>query len=458
MKPMNITELVQQQRDFFHTDTTKSVLFRKQSLRNLAKWIDRHEHDIYTALKSDLNKSSFESYMTEIGIVKNELRHTLEHLNEWTRPKRVPTPMVQFPAVSFIIPEPLGVTLIMAPWNYPFQLNVVPLIGAIAAGNCAILKPSAYAPHTAKLMEQMVSECFAEKHIAVVLGGREENTLLLEEKFDFIFFTGSTSVGKLVMEKAAKHVTPVCLEHGGKSPCIVDETANIALAAKRIVFGKLLNAGQTCVAPDYVYVHNTVKESLIYHMKQYLSDFLGSYPLDNQNYPKIINEKHFHRLMDLMDGQEIITGGVGNEHGQIAPTILDNVHPDSPVMQEEIFGPILPLLTYHDIEDVITSIRSRPKPLALYLFSNCKTTQKRILQSLSFGGGCINDTIMHLASHHLPFGGVGESGMGSYHGKQSFLTFSHQKSILKKSNRFDIPIRYAPYTSLKEILLKTFLK
>ena len=273
MKPMNITELVQQQRDFFHTDTTKSVLFRKQSLRNLAKWIDRHEHDIYTALKSDLNKSSFESYMTEIGIVKNELRHTLEHLNEWTRPKRVSTPMVQFPAVSFIIPEPLGVTLIMAPWNYPFQLNVVPLIGAIAAGNCAILKPSAYAPHTAKLMEQMVSECFAEKHIAVVLGGREENTLLLEEKFDFIFFTGSTSVGKLVMEKAAKHVTLICLELGGKSPCIVDETANIALAAKRIVFGKLLNAGQTCVAPDYVYVHNTVKESLIYHMKQYLSDF-----------------------------------------------------------------------------------------------------------------------------------------------------------------------------------------
>ena len=346
----------------------------------------------------------------------------------------------------------------MAPWNYPFQLNVVPLIGAIAAGNCAILKPSAYAPHTAKLMEQMVSECFSKKHGAVVLGGREENTLLLEEKFDFIFFTGSTSVGKLVMEKASKHLTPVCLELGGKSPCIVDETANIPLAAKRIVFGKLLNAGQTCVAPDYVYVHNTVKEPLIYYMKQYLSNFLGSYPLDNPNYPKIINEKHFHRLLDLMDCQEIITGGIGNERGQIAPTILDNVHPDSPVMQEEIFGPILPLLTYHDIEDVITWIRSRPKPLALYLFSNCKTTQKRILRSISFGGGCVNDTIMHLASQYLPFGGVGESGMGSYHGKQSFLTFSHQKSILKKSNHFDLPIRYAPYTSFKEKLLKTFLK
>lgn len=453
-----IAELVQQQRNFFNTDTTKSILFRKQALRNLSKWIDQHQHDIYTALKADLNKSSYESYMTEIGIVRSELRNTLEHVTNWAKPKRVPTPMAQLPAISFTMAEPLGVILIMAPWNYPFQLNVMPLIGAIAAGNCVIIKPSAYAPHTAKLLQQMVHQCFAEKHVTIVLGGREKNTLLLEEKFDFIFFTGSTSVGKLVMEKASKHLTPVCLELGGKSPCIVDETANIQLAAKRIVFGKLLNAGQTCVAPDYIYVHNTVKEPLILHMKRYLSEFLGSYPLDNPNYPKIINEKHFNRIMDLMDGQEILTGGVGNEHGQIAPTILDNVHPDSPVMQEEIFGPIFPILTYHNLEDVIAFVRSRPKPLSLYLFSNSKHTQKRILQSLSFGGGCINDTIMQLASHHLPFGGVGESGMGNYHGKQTFFTCSHQKSILKKSNHLDIPIRYAPYTSLKERLLKAFLK
>lgn len=453
-----IAELVQQQRNFFNTDTTKSILFRKQALRNLSKWIDQHQHDIYTALKADLNKSSYESYMTEIGIVRSELRNTLEHVTNWAKPKRVPTPMAQLPAISFTMAEPLGVILIMAPWNYPFQLNVMPLIGAIAAGNCVIIKPSAYAPHTAKLLQQMVHQCFAEKHVTIVLGGREENTLLLEEKFDFIFFTGSTSVGKLVMEKASKHLTPVCLELGGKSPCIVDETANIQLAAKRIVFGKLLNAGQTCVAPDYIYVHNTVKEPLILHMKRYLSEFLGSYPLDNPNYPKIINEKHFNRIMDLMEGQEILTGGVGNEHGQIAPTILDNVHPDSPVMQEEIFGPIFPILTYHNLEDVIAFVRSRPKPLSLYLFSNSKHTQKRILQSLSFGGGCINDTIMQLASHHLPFGGVGESGMGNYHGKQTFFTCSHQKSILKKSNHLDIPIRYAPYTSLKERLLKAFLK
>ena len=456
---MEIKELVEQQRAYFETGKTKNVSWRIGALVTLKKAILRYEKEINQALLEDLKKSGFETYMCETGMVLSELSFMIRHLRGYARPKRVLTPLAQFHAKSFISPEPYGVTLVMSPWNYPFMLAMEPVIGAIAAGNCVVIKPSAYAPATSQVIDRIVRECFAPRFVTVVQGGRKENEALLEQRFDFIFFTGSVSVGKLVMEKASRYLTPVCLELGGKSPCIVDETANLKRAAARIVFGKFLNLGQTCVAPDYIFVHEKVKDKLLEEIRRFIRRQLGDNPLENENYGKIINEKHFNRLLGLMKSGKIYLGGeASRETLQIALTVLVDVKPSDPVMQEEIFGPILPVLTFRDIREVITFVQHREKPLALYLFTRSKKTEKQILLHLSFGGGCINDTIIHLATSRMGFGGVGASGMGSYHGKRSFQTFSHERSIVKKYNWLDLPIRYQPYKNWKEFLLRIFLR
>ncbi len=455
---MDIPALVSRQREYFLGGATLEPSERKESLLRLQKAILAREKEIAEALHADLRKSPFESYMSETGMVLDELRYIAKHLEKWAKPKRVPTPLSQFPSRSFICKEPYGVTLVMSPWNYPFLLSLDPLIGSIAAGNCVILKPSAYAPHTSHLLADLISSVFSPAHVAVVEGGREENSSLLEQRFDFIFFTGSVSVGKLVMEKAAQNLTPVVLELGGKSPCIIDETANLPMAARRLVFGKLLNAGQTCVAPDYVLVKRERKEDLISLLKSNIQDALGQNPGKNPEFPKIINQKHFQRLCAILEGETILLGGETDEAAlTIAPTVTE-ASAESPSMQEEIFGPILPILTYDKPDDAIRFIQEREKPLALYLFTESKAFEKRILQEVSFGGGCINDTIIHLATHHMPFGGVGHSGMGSYHGKKSFDAFTHEKSIVKKSSSVDLPVRYHPYTEKKLKMLKKFLK
>ncbi|WP_330593883.1 aldehyde dehydrogenase [Caproicibacter fermentans] len=453
----DLVTLTQAQRSYFLTDETKPVERRMEMLNILKSGILKREKDIYAALKADLNKSEFESYMTEVGMVLDELRFITKHLRGWARPRRVPTPLAQFHSRSFQIPEPYGVVLIMSPWNYPFQLSLEPLIGAIAAGNCAIVKPSAYAPRTSQVIAELIADCFSPEYVSVVQGGRQENQDLLKQRFDYIFFTGSVAVGKQVMESASRFLTPVSLELGGKSPCIVDPTADLKIAARRVAFGKFLNAGQTCVAPDYLLIQQTVKDEFLHDLIDEIKGFYGDSPLDNDSYPKIINEKHFTRLKNLMEGESVVTGGRTNDKGQIAPTILDGVTAQSPVMREEIFGPVLPVLVYDDITEAIDFIRQREKPLALYLFTKDRKTQNRVLGSLSFGGGCVNDTIIHLATSHMGFGGVGNSGMGSYHGKASFDTFSHYKSIVKKSYWIDLPFRYPPHTAFKARLIRMFL-
>ena len=456
---MDIQALISAQRAHFQTGATLPLSSRREALHALGQAIRLHERDIAAALAADLNKSPAESYMCEIGMTLSELRYVERHLNRWARDRSVPTPLSQFHAKSFTVCDPYGVVLIMSPWNYPFLLTLEPLIGAIAAGNCCIVKPSAYSPATSALIQRLLSECFPPEYVAVVEGGRAENQALLEQKFDYIFFTGSVAVGKEVMAKASVHLTPVTLELGGKSPCVVDRSAKVDLAAKRLVFGKLLNCGQTCVAPDYVLIDKEIKDDFLAALKKWMSAMYGSDPLDNQGYVRMINRKHFDRVMGLIDPAKVIYGGQGDpETLKIQPTILDHVSPDDPVMQEEIFGPVLPILTYDSLDEAVDFINSRPHPLALYLFSEDKSVQERFLHRVPFGGGCINDTIIHLASSRLSFGGVGDSGMGSYHGKKSFETFSHRKSIVKKSTWLDLPIRYAPYSPKQEKLLRFFLK
>lgn len=456
---MELDQLIKKQRTYFEKGKTRGISWRIGALQTLRRCISDHQNEIEAALGSDLGKSGMESYMCETGMVLSELSFMIRHLKRYAKEKRVPTPLAQFHSKSFTSPEPYGVVLIMSPWNYPFMLAMDPLIGAIAAGNCAVVKPSAYAPATADLIEKIIKACFSEQFVSVVKGGRAENTVLLNQKFDFIFFTGSVSVGRLVMEKAAKHLTPVCLELGGKSPCIVDKTADIRRAAQRIVFGKYLNLGQTCVAPDYLLVHETVKEQLLKEMERCIKKQFGNTPLENPDYGKLINEKHFNRVLGLIEKEKVYTGGQYNRDTlQIAPTILDKVSPSDPVMQEEIFGPILPVLTFRELSEVIAFVGRYEKPLAFYLFTNSKKTEKMLLNNCSFGGGCINDTIIHLATSHMGFGGVGASGMGSYHGKQSFETFSHRRSIVKKYNWIDLPIRYQPYNGWKRLLVEWFLR
>lgn len=445
----NIENVVNKQREFFQTGQTKDLKFRKKQLQKLYDILKNEEPAIMNALMNDLNKSNYEAYITEIGVVYEELKHIIKRFMRWAKPQRVRTPITLFKSKSYIYPEPYGVVLIMSPWNYPFQLTVLPLIGAIAAGNCVILKPSNYSKNTSRLLARIINENFNGDYLTVIQGGREENQELLNQKFDYIFFTGSTNVGKVVMEAASRHLTPISLELGGKSPCIVDETANLILAAKRIVWGKFLNAGQTCVAPDYLLIHHTIKDKLVAYLKQYTKSLY----LNNELFPKIINQHHYQRLLKLIENEDIIIGGKGNNQTiQIEPTILDNINWDSLIMQEEIFGPLLPIITYNNLDEVIQKINQRPKPLALYFFSNSKDNQQKILSNISYGGGCINDTIIHLGNSYLPFGGVGESGMGSYHGKTSFTTFSHYKSILKASNLVDLPFRYPPFNKKLKIV------
>lgn len=453
----NFGALIARQREYFESGATRPLPFRMEALRRLQKALRDNEDLIDSAMRADLNKSPFETYMTETGMVLGEIRFHLKYLHRWVRTKAVRTPITQFHAKSFIVPEPRGVTLIMSPWNYPLQLCLVPLVGAISAGCCAVVKPSAYAPAVSGAIAKILGSIFPPEYIAVVEGGREQNSALLEEAFDYIFFTGSVEVGKTVMEAAAKHLTPVTLELGGKSPAIVDETANLKLAARRIAFGKVLNAGQTCVEPDYLLIHESAKERFLEEYEKTLGEFFPDG--DMSELPTIISEKHFQRVSRLLkDGKAVIGGGFDEFRRFIEPTVLTDVAPDSPIMQEEIFGPILPLLTYASLDECIRFIRSRPKPLALYLFTESKSAEKKILDTCSFGGGCVNDTIIHLANPRMGFGGVGHSGMGSYHGKLSFDTFTHYRSVVRKSTWIDLPMRYHPYTEKKFSMVRRLMK
>ena len=459
MTEQEIKALVAKQRTYFQTGATLPVRTRIQALRRLYTAIRENEQEIHDALRNDLGKSNFESYMCETGLVLEEISYMVKHIQRFSREKRVHTPLAQFHSRSYKKPSPYGVALIMSPWNYPFMLTLSPLVDALAAGNTAVVKPSAYSPHTSDVILHILSQCFDPQYVAVVTGGRAENTCLLREHFDYIFFTGSQAVGKEVMRNAAEHLTPVTLELGGKSPCIVDQTANIPLAAKRIVFGKYLNCGQTCVAPDYIYCHRSVKDQLIKEVQKQIQKQYGSQPLDNPDYGKIINEKHFDRILGLIDKAKLVQGGRSDrETLRIEPTVLDNVTFSDAVMQEEIFGPIMPILVFDNLDDVIRTINGMPHPLALYFFTSDKQAAKKVTSRCGFGGGCINDTIIHLATAEMGFGGFGESGMGAYHGKIGFDTFSHYKSIVDKKTWLDLPMRYQPYQKLHEKMVCFFLK
>ncbi|MBQ5928705.1 MAG: aldehyde dehydrogenase [Oscillibacter sp.] len=459
MNAADISNILSAQRTYFADGATLDVDFRIRMLKKLKAAILAHEADIAQALEADLGKAAFESYMCETGMVLSELSYMIAHTPKFAAKRVVHTPLAQFAAKSYKHPSPYGNVLIMSPWNYPFLLTMDPLVNAISAGNTAVVKPSAYSPAVSALVERILSECFQPEYVAVVTGGRAENAALLDQDFDLIFFTGSQSVGKEVLRRAAEHLTPAVLELGGKSPCIVDETANLPLAARRIVFGKFINCGQTCVAPDYVLCHEAVKDDLAALVKKEICRQYGQTPLADPSYGKIINEKHFFRLCRLMDPAKTVHGGqVDPARCQIAPTVLDGVTWDDPVMQEEIFGPILPILTYRDFEEIYELTARRPDPLALYLFSENKERIRSVTARCSFGGGCINDTIIHLATSEMGFGGVGGSGMGSYHGKEGFDAFSHTKSIVDKKTWMDLPMRYRPYQPLHEKLVRLFLR
>ena len=459
MEKEQINQLLDKQRQYFYSGATLDLDFRISALKRLRASIRKHEDQIHAALKKDLGKSNFESYMCETGLVLSEITHMLKNIRSYAKEQTVPTPLAQFHSHSFRKPSPYGVVLIMSPWNYPFLLTIEPLVDAIAAGNTVILKPSAYSPATSEVIRLLIHECFDEKYVATVTGGRAENTHLLSLHFDYIFFTGSQSVGKEVMRKASEHLTPVTLELGGKSPCIVDKTANLRLAAKRIVFGKFLNCGQTCVAPDYIYCQESVKDRFIQEVKKQITAQFGERPLSNPNYGKIINEKHFNRILSLIEESKVVFGGTSDPKTlQISPTVMDGVTFQDKIMQEEIFGPVMPVLTYQNLDDVIQKVNSMPHPLALYFFTKNKAAAKKITASCGFGGGCINDTIIHLATSEMSFGGFGESGMGGYHGKEGFCTFSHFKSIVDKKTWLDLPMRYQPYKKLNNKLIHFFLK
>lgn len=460
MTTIQIQSLLKQQKTYYKSGATLPVDFRIQQLKKLYAAIKKYETEVNDALAADLGKSHYEGFMCESGLVLSEISYMIRRTKKFARKKTVYTPLAQFASHSYKQPVPYGNTLIMSPWNYPFLLTLDPLADAIAAGNTAIIKPSAYSPATGAIIEKIIKECFAPEYVAVVRGGRAENAALLEQKFDFVFFTGSQAVGKEVLRHTAEHLTPAVLELGGKSPCIVDATANIRLAAKRIVFGKYLNCGQTCVAPDYILCERSVKDIFVEEVVKQIRLQYGENPLENQNYGKIINEKHFERLVSLIDPKKVVTGGNYNSKTcQIAPTVLDQVTYEDAVMGEEIFGPIMPILTFDKFDTVVDELKDKAKPLALYLFSSRKEHIKRVTEELSYGGGCINDVVIHLATSEMGFGGVGESGMGSYHGKEGFDTFSHYKSIVDKKTWMDLPMRYQPYKNkLYEKLLHIFLK
>lgn len=459
MHKEEIQHILTMQKTYFASGATLPVRQRVNRLRRLYRAIRMYEDEICAALKTDLGKSRQESYMCEIGLTLSEITHMVKHIYLYAAEKRKPTPLAQYVSRSFIKPSPYGTVLIMSPWNYPFLLTIEPLVDAIAAGNTCVVKPSAYSPATTAVIKKLIASCFRPEYVSVIDGGREENACLLEQKFDYIFFTGSQNVGKEVLRKSAEHLTPVSLELGGKSPCVVDASANIRLAARRIVFAKFLNCGQTCVAPDYIYCQESVREDLLMHIRREIIRQFGEHPLTNPDYGKIINQKHFDRIRALIDEKKVYCGGeVREKELRIAPTVLDGVTWDDAVMQEEIFGPILPVLTYHSLEDLIHLLNERPHPLAAYYFSSDKALIRRFTSKVQFGGGCINDAVIHLATSAMPFGGVGASGMGSYHGKAGFDTFSHKKSIVDKKTFIDLPMRYQPYTKVYDTLIRMFLR
>lgn len=454
-----IDQIHHSQRSFFKTGATLPVANRIEALKKLRAAILENEERINNAIKADLGKSAFETYMCETGMTLAEITHMLKNIKKYAKDHTVITPLAQFASRSYQKPSPKGNVLIMSPWNYPFLLTMEPLVDAIAAGNTAMVKPSAYSPATTAVMKEIIESCFEKEYVAVITGGREENQHLLDLKFDHIFFTGSQAVGKMVMEKAAKHLTPVTLELGGKSPCIVDETAKIKLAAKRIVFGKYLNCGQTCVAPDYVLCDASVKEQLEKELEKQIRRQFGKNPLNNKNYGKMINEKHFNRVMGLIDTDKVLVGGNCNiDTLQIAPTVMTDVTWSDKIMQEEIFGPVLPIIAVEDVSTIPEMLSDKQKPLACYIFSEDKNTIHELANKIQFGGGCINDTIIHIATSYMGFGGVGESGMGTYHGKLGFETFSHVKSIVDKKTWMDLPMRYQPYKKIMLKMIKMFLK
>lgn len=455
-----ISSLLKAQKAYYQSGITIPVRFRIAQLKKLYAAVQKYEDEINDALTADLGKSRYEGFMCESGLVLAEISYMLRHLRKFAAPKTVHTPLSQFPSRSFRQTVPYGNTLIMSPWNYPFLLSLDPLVDALAAGNTVILKPSAYSPATSHIIERLLGECFPSEYVAVVTGGRAENAALLEQKVDFIFFTGSQAVGREVLRHAAEHLTPAVLELGGKSPCIVDADADIRLAARRIVFGKYLNCGQTCVAPDYILCHKSVQEALVSELIRQVKLQYGEKPLENRNYGKIINEKHFNRLRGLIDPDKVVLGGEADAGtNRIAPTIMTRVTCQDAVMGEEIFGPILPVLTFDSFDELVADLKNRDKPLALYLFSSSSAHIRRVTKELSYGGGCINDVVIHLATSEMGFGGVGASGMGSYHGKAGFDAFSHTKSIVDKKTWLDLPMRYQPYQSrFYEKLLHLFLK
>jgi len=460
MTSEQIKSLLEKQRAYYKTGATVPVEFRIEQLKKLYDTVKKYETEVNDALKADLGKSHYEGFMCESGLVLSEISYMIRHTRKFARRKTVYTPLAQFASHSFKQPVPYGNTLIMSPWNYPFLLTIDPLADAIAAGNTAIVKPSAYSPATSKMIQKIITECFAPEYVAVVTGGRAENAALLEQRFDFVFFTGSQAVGREVLRHTAEHLTPAVLELGGKSPCIVDASANIKLAAKRIVWGKYLNCGQTCVAPDYILCEKSIKDKFVAEAVKQIKQQFGEKPLENKDYGKIINEKHFARLRGLIDRSKVVIGGEFNaDTCQLAPTVMDNVTYDDAVMGEEIFGPIMPVLTFDSFDSLMDELKDKDKPLAMYLFSGDRKHIKKVTTELSYGGGCVNDVVIHLATSEMGFGGVGASGMGSYHGKDGFDAFSHYKSVVDKKTWMDLPMRYQPFKGkLYETLLHIFLR
>ena len=446
MNPGEIQQVLASQRAYFQMGATLPVAFRMAMLKKLYGAVQCRREEILAALTADLGKSDYEGFMCEVGLSLTEISYMIRHVKKFAAEKTVRTPLAQFASRSYQKPVPYGTVLVMSPWNYPFLLAVEPLANALAAGNTVVLKPSAYSPATSAVIARLVAETFPPELVAVVTGGRQENAALLKQKFDLIFFTGSQAVGREVLRSAAENLTPAVLELGGKSPCIVDETAKIRLAARRIVFGKYLNCGQTCVAPDFILCHASVKDQFVEAVKEEISRQYGENPLENPDYGRIVNEKHFRRLLSLVQPDKVVVGGRSDAATcRIEPTVLDKVDWTDGVMQEEIFGPIMPILSYEGLEEVIARLQGLPKPLALYLFSENRSTINAVTSRISYGGGCVNDTVIHLATSEMAFGGVGESGMGGYHGKAGFDTFSHTKSMVDKKTWIDLPVRYQPY-------------
>ena len=459
MEKEQVSRLVTAQRAFYLTGATLPVAVRKNALKKLYAAIQANGAKLTQALQEDLGKDPTEGFMCEIGLVQTELSHMIRHVERYAKDKTVPTPLPQFASHSYTTATPYGTVLIMSPWNYPVLLTLGPLVDALAAGNTAIVKPSAYSPATSQVLKEMLEETFPQEYVAVVTGGRAENQSLLEEKFDYIFFTGGTSTARTVLEAAAKHLTPTTLELGGKSPCVVTASAKLPLAARRIVFGKYINCGQTCVAPDYILCDRKIKDQLVQHLRREIVRQYGQEPLTRENYGRIVNQKHFTRLVSLLDQGTVVIGGETNPDTlQIAPTVICDPAMNLPLMTEEIFGPILPIICYDELSEVIEFLSHRPKPLAMYVFSEKGKEAKDLMARCRFGGGCINDTIIHLATTEMPFGGVGESGMGGYHGKVGFDTFCHRKSIVDKKTWMDLPMRYRPYTKTAKALLRMFLR